>query len=572
MDRYQDKPKPRSRPVSAIISTTTTNVTSHDHGTSFSPTSATSLTSLTSHQIPRTQPTSTSTNLLRKSEPSKLLQTPRISLEKALRKSPTLITKKDILKNELRTAGNSNIDESNHDRLELQFLVSIYVPGLRPLRNASLLDRLRNRLPTIVENLDVNLSLHLFLSTIMVRFVNSWYLTKLNTNNKEFLKAVYDDILVALVRDVANRIATISSYHLLNVADDLVSILNTHLTEFVAEGKYPYKVLDDYYDLTETANSLYYDSFKNPRDVLQMYLSQKHIIFDQSKDTQEEPVLIYFRVMVQTMLQKIMENNEKDSIFTSKITSDLLILALGDLVINQLFQKTSSPEFILGSINKAVLSLLSVLKKHKNTKASATVSNQSVIGIVVTFAYTIYESLVMLVMAIKLSSRYEAPFDVINSSVFLLVGTLLTLKQTRPLLYTLALSLKSVIWSISGLKNGINNVASKYAIEYLSETLTEETIRNLINQLRIELFYTDKKDISHEDQDVLLDTVADNIAELFTHLPFGKQLHLNILCNKIKQVLIIFDHDEQLDPANNVNQLLVIQFLDRIVYAVYNDI
>lgn len=219
-----------------------------------------------------------------------------------------------------------------------------------------------------------------------------------------------------------------------------------------------------------------------------------------------------------------------------------------------------------------MLSLLSVLKKHKNTKASATVSNQSVIGIVVTFAYTIYELLVMLVMAIKLSSRYEAPFDVINSSVFLLVGTLLTLKQTRPLLYTLALSLKSVIWSILGLKNGINNVALNYAIEYLSETLTEETIRNLINQLRIELFYTGKKDLLHEDQDVLLDTVADNIAELFTHLPFGKQLHLNILCNKIKQVLIIFDHDEQLDPANNVNQLLVIQFLDRIVYAVYNDI
>lgn len=47
---------------------------------------------------------------------------------------------------------------------------------------------------------------------------------------------MYDDILVALVRDVANRIATISSYHLLNVADDLVLILNTHLTEFVAEG------------------------------------------------------------------------------------------------------------------------------------------------------------------------------------------------------------------------------------------------------------------------------------------------------------------------------------------------
>lgn len=572
MDRYQDKPKPRSRPVSAIISTTTTNVTSQDHGTFFLPTSATLLTLRTSHQVPRTQPTSTSTNLLRKSEPLKILQTPRISLEKALRKSPTLITKKDILKNELRTAGNSNTDESNHDRLELQFLVSIYVPGLRPLRNASLVDRLRNRLPTIVENLDVNLSLHLFLSTIMVRFVNLWYLTKLNTNNKEFLKAVYDDILVALMRDVANRIAAISSYHLLNVADDLVLILNTHLTEFVTEGKYPYKVLDDYYDLTETENSLYYDSFKNPRDVLQMYLSQKHIIFDQLKDTQEEPVLIYFRVMVQTMLQKIMENNEKDSIFTSKITSDLLILALGDLVINQLFQKISSPKFILGSINKAVLSLLSVLKKYKKTKASATVSNQSVIGIVVTFAYTIYELIVMLVTAVKLSSGYEAPFDAINSSVFLLVGTLLMLKQTRPLLYTLALTLKSVIWSILGLKNGINNVALNYAIEYLSEALTEETIHNLINQLRIDLFHTDKKDLLHEDQDISIDTVADNIAELFTHLPFGKQLHPNILCNKIKQVLIIFDHDEQLDPTNKVNQLLAVQFLDRIVYAVYNDI
>ncbi|KAG5421982.1 hypothetical protein I9W82_001075 [Candida metapsilosis] len=570
MDRYQDKIKPKPRPVSAIISTTTTNVTSHDHGTLFSPSSSTSLKSMTSQQTPQATPVPTNHLHSRtKSDQSKGLQKPRISLERALKKPSIQITKKDILKNELRT---NNIDKTEHNRAEVQFLVSIYSPGLRPLRNASLMERLKSRLPIMVNNYDVNLSLHMFLSTIMVKFVNSWYLTKLNTGNLEFPKSVYNDILVALVQDAAKRIESTTSCNMLHIVDGLISILNTHLETFVGEGKFPYKVLDEYYNLTETENSLFYDVSKDPKDILQMYFSQRHVIFDQPDDAKEDQVLLYFRVMVKSILEKVMANNTKDSIFTSKIVSDLLILTLGDFVLNQLFQKLSQPAFLLGLINKAVVHLLLAMKEREKRKALEEVSKQSFISTIVAFVCTIYTQAAMLASAIKLSSGYEAPFDVINSSLFSLVGTLLTLKQIRPLLYNLFISTRTMMLGISGLKNGINNVASNYAIEHLNKAITAESVDKLINRLRTDLFYSEDKNVSREEQSASLDIVVGNLVELFQYIPMGKRINPSILRNKIKRVLIIFDQDEQLDPTNKINQYLIIQLLDRIVYAVYNDI
>ncbi|KAI5961726.1 hypothetical protein CANMA_003703 [Candida margitis] len=577
MDPFQDKIKPRSRPVSAIISTTTTNVTSYNHGTHFSPTSATSVTSNVSDQTSQAQPTSTSNHLLQNasstSEPLKLLS--RAPVEKESRKSPMYITKKDILKNELRTGTTSGLNDSNHDRKELQFLVSIYSPGLRPLHHTSLVDRLKSRLPKIVENnTDVNLSLHLFLATIMVQFVNSWYLTKLNTNNLEFLKTVYDDILVVLVRDIAKRIGAINSFDLLHVADDLMSILNTHLTELVGnvDGKYPYKVIDDYYSSAERENNLYYDSSKDPKDVLQMYLAQKHLIFDHSNEPNEEQLSLYLRVMVKEILRNVMQNNAKDSVFTSKITSDLLVLIVGDLVMNRLLQKVSSSKFLLGSINKFVTkSLMGMKERNKGKeKTSQKSSQQSLITTIMATAYTICEMILTLVLSIRVSSGYAAPFDVIKSSIFLLLGTLFALRETKPLVYTLVVSVKYFILSIPWLKNGINNVGSTFATDFLNTILTAEAVHKVIDELRIQLFYSDRKDTGGEDEIVSVDIVADNVAELFNHFPIGKQYCPDR--NRIKQVLIVFDRDEELDPNNNTNQYLVIKMFDRIVHAAYNDI
>ena len=117
MDRYQVKIKPRSRPVSAIISTTTTNVTSHDHGTLFLPSSATLLNGNISSQ---TQTPPAKANISHNANielgPIKLLQTPRYYLEKETKKSSSYITKKDILRNELRTTGLPTNNEPKHNR------------------------------------------------------------------------------------------------------------------------------------------------------------------------------------------------------------------------------------------------------------------------------------------------------------------------------------------------------------------------------------------------------------------------------------------------------------------------
>ncbi|KAI5961996.1 hypothetical protein KGF57_001536 [Candida theae] len=593
MDRYQDKPKPKSRPVSAIISTTTTNVTSHDHASLSSPSSATQLTQLTSQQTSQAQPTSNPTHLLRssktKAESSKHLQPPpQISLEKALRKPPVQITKKDILRNDSRAAAAAattttaatvsadslKINQPNHDRAELQFLISIYAPGLRPLRDTSLAERLKSRLPNMVENQDINLSLHLFLSTIMVKYVNSWYLTKLNTKNLDFPKAVYDDILVPTVRDAAKRIECTSGCDLLSLMDDLASILNTHLEDFVGDenGKYSYKVLHDYYHLAETENSLFYDPSKDPKDILETCLAQRHAIFEKIGIGKENQMLLYFRVMVKSILEKVIENSTKDPIFTSKITSDLLILILGDLVMSQIFKKVSSSEFILSSINNAVLGLLSVMKVREETKVSAASYRQSTISTIAAFLYTTYLQIGLFVSAVSLSSGYDAPFDVINSSVLVLAGTILSLRQTRPLLHNFVSSLKCMILSFPGLKNRLNNVASNYLLGNLRRSLTTEAICKITNQLRLALFYPESKDGQKHELTVTLDNVIDNTIELFMHIPMGKQLDRSVVRTKIKRVLTVFDHDEQLDPDNKLNQLLAIRLLDRVIYAIYNDI
>lgn len=178
----------------------------------------------------------------------------------------------------------------------------------------------------------------------------------------------------------------------------------------------------------------------------------------------------------------------------------------------------------------------------------------------------------MLVLALKSCSGYDAPFDVINCSVFVLLGTLFRVDQTWPLVYTLALSMRTIILSILGLKNGINNVVLNFLMHYMSKTISTETISKVIDQLRIKLFYSEDKEVAHEDQHISLDTVVDNIVELFNHLPLMKQQHPDFLRNKIKRVLIIFAKDEELDRTNKVNLLLCIRLLDQVVYAIYNDI
>ena len=93
----------------------------------------------------------------------------------------------------------------------------------------------------------------------MVKFVNSWYLTKLNSKST-VLKLVYQ-LMVVFIKDV---IARIESVDILLMIDQFGDILNTHLkqtvpTKYSDNNKYPYKFLEDYFQSKPKLNTFDFD-------------------------------------------------------------------------------------------------------------------------------------------------------------------------------------------------------------------------------------------------------------------------------------------------------------------------
>lgn len=195
----------------------------------------------------------------------------------------------------------------------------------------------------------------------MVKFINSWYLTKLNTSNLEFLKGLYDGLIIEFIKDLISRISKIN---ILDLSNQLINILNDHLSNLIESSDYsrpfPYKFQNEYFELCDNENNLKYDinKEKNINDLNIDYLSNSHILF------QNDPVN-YYRILIKQILlvtfQEEEEEEDNDNIelnpFSSKISSDLIILIVGDLVIGNIVDKLSSLDFIFNKMND-ILDLL----------------------------------------------------------------------------------------------------------------------------------------------------------------------------------------------------------------------
>ncbi|KAI5955675.1 hypothetical protein KGF54_001177 [Candida jiufengensis] len=549
MSRYKDI-QIKSRPVS--IATTNTNVTSHDHqqqGSNLQPTQ-------TLQSLPPTSSINESTKSTNKVK-HPLHQRQQSSLHTIKKKDIKLSSKKE---EEYKRQLKSPQVDSKHEFEEIEFLKLMYSKSDPNIE----VEQLQKLLPILNLIPNLNWSIHIFLSTIMVKFINSWYLTKLNTNNFEFVEKVYNEVIVVFAQDLNIRITKLfeDEDQILNLEDVLIQILDEHLKEFVEKDdrEYSYKVINDYYDKANNENNLHYDPNLKPHEILDQYLFEKHIIFD---TTNEESQLLYFRVLVKKILQ-VAFKNLSNSIYDSKISSDLVILILSDLILNKLFEKLSSQEFIIGNIDKIVTSILQSMKDNKKTKKVSTVLNK-LSGIVDGLYFTV---------CLSIRSRSNK-FDFLQSSVFTLLNNLLFINLYKPMIYGSFLSIQTIISNFSILHNWFNNLLSNYILKHFKNLEVPTKLSQLIDNLRVQLFYEEKLDVKEEEEEAIeIDQITNNILQILNSLPIINQgiEDKEIVQKSIKSVLIIFAEDEEINQNNKINKYLIIKLLDFIVHTFYNEI
>ncbi|KAG7661315.1 COQ4 [[Candida] subhashii] len=591
------------RPVSAITATTTANVT-HRHGLS---------------QI---IPSSSASVLMNSSSSASASPSP----------SPfNNVTKKDIKANEFRIRKSNKIvgtvaigdknqvqHEINSD--ELNFLYKLYVPNKYLIKNnKKSLQHLLNHLPAVVPippkkdigarkdpGNDLNLQIHLFLSTIMIKYVNSWYLGKLNTDNFEFVSLVYQ-LMCDFVKDLAERVNKIvaEDFNSLILLDDLASILNEHVIELKCDERceYPYKFLQDYYSQSNITNCLAFDPSKPHEDVIKEYIQSKHIIFGDmncdsddtstSDDKGMEPSRQYFRVLFGKILQETFssERYSQDPVSSSKIATELVTLIMSDIVLIKVFEKLSSPEFILQKfINELLFSNLdrSIKERKSGVKEKVSLINRAK-----SILYGTYQRVSDLIINISNGGRTLmqdtsseeklTSFDVFDNSIIDVFNTITKFASRKPLFSSMLTGIRTLVSSHEKFHTQINNLSSRYLSSKIISILSEERICKVIGDLRMDVFYSNdnKNETEAEKEHPSIDEIADNISipiglALSTRLPgYLASLSLkyqdeteNQQRESIKRFLSIFASENVKEPMqapSRLNKLLIIKLLDCII-------
>ncbi|KAL6453654.1 hypothetical protein SBY92_005226 [Candida maltosa Xu316] len=442
---------------------------------------------------------------------------------------------------------------------ELNFLYLIYVPNKYLIKNnKKSIKNLLIHLPKIYEpSTKVNLSIHLFLSTIMIKYVNSWYLNKLNTSNLTFVKNTYS-LIIQLIKDIINRI---SSVNIIQMLDQLVHVLNRHLLDTCPtsqDTKYPYRFISEYYEKCDQLNNLSNDPSISPKDIINNYLASQHVMY-------QTDTLNYYRILIKKMLQSSTSyaNSDESALFSSKIASDLVMLILSDIVIKKVVEKLSSQEFMFD--------------KEKRSEEVSVSWSQKIQKVV----YGTYKNITKLVLVLSYNNPGEEPSknDVLNNSVFELLETILNLQDRKPFLYNLMSSFKSLIQINQKLNTLINKFVSKFVHDKVNQALSNENkLSKIINDLRLSLFYgNDNNDSDDEKQEVTIDELTDKFIKIndkfiksFIDLSYNTE-DTQRLRDSIKSVLMIFQQNSEFSDIR-INQILIVQWLDVIISNLYPDI
>ncbi|CAN3499668.1 hypothetical protein DICA1_B02784 [Diutina catenulata] len=292
-------------------------------------------------------------------------------------------------------------------------------------------------LPTIITQTSsgpdsLNYQLHLFLAVIVDKFIASWYLSKLNTDDLEFLQLVYTT-LVAIAQDLVTRIQGLTSEpeRLVTLSDEVCAILESHISNDDCTHDHEHPILTDRSSYLRT-------------------ITEK---------------------VVSASTAKVPENlSLKSTVIGTRLVNSLV----ADLVLAKVFDKLTEPPFLLETTGKiASLVKPKAPKKADNSSWRSKITNvlNFVAGLSGTYKNARLEG----------EKGCNQSFDVLHHRAFSLLATVTNFGSRRPYLYHAIAAggslVASVPWVASVINNRVYLAVSKSVASVPEPLLVSETAK-----------------------------------------------------------------------------------------------
>lgn len=317
---------------------------------------------------------------------------------------------------------------------EFQLLVKLYVPAQLLITNNKVsLKQLKVHLPVLIKESypDLNLELHLLLSSIVTSYVLSWYLQKLNTDNTDFIVHVYT-ALCDFVRDFSQRLlAMVELQRLFGLINDMAAILNKHILDNQLIDGVPRYARD--FILKDSSKVLMdYDAIS----LMRRYLAESHVVFQgafPSPETRPEdvdPGQVYYRAIALGILDATFsgKTGTAQGCRDSDIVTIFLTTILADLGFSKLVGLLSSPKFL---IHDTLTTLAAKLCQNADVPPERE-TPQSMFQILRNKASTGWNIMYLMLLS-DLRKAEKLPL-VFYSPVFDLIDTVIRFSQVRPVL------------------------------------------------------------------------------------------------------------------------------------------
>lgn len=334
----------------------------------------------------------------------------------------------------------------------------------------------------------LNFELHLLLATIVSRYIDLWYSSKLNTDNLDFIEAIYQTLshvtahICSQCRSIWQKDPSVS-------ANEAILILNRHIRDFIEV------------DFNLPRNS-YNDQPLDADGESQRHLAAKHIIFttaaldpdrQQVDDNRGQPLqeALYFRAMSREIITTLLTDDHK----LSPISEGLVVAILGDVVFVKALESLSNPTFILGLVRRCCQSLAS----ESNPPAKRTdILGKNVSG-VVRLLYAATQTVHSWVRQWQSSQESTCQFIppnpdsyILNSPIFELCDTVTQFSVRKPMLkgmlqlgrHCIMSSTNACHWVEAGLRRCLHHL--------VDDMMSDDSLAAIIASLRVKLFSIDE--------------------------------------------------------------------------------
>lgn len=531
----------------------------------------------------------------------------------------TKFTVTNDLKHKIRK--NKEQHEPVIDTPEFKLLCKLFVPPKYLIHNDKIaVKQLYNNLPLIVpgaiesnnSRCNLNFELHLFLSSIVTRYVTSWYMTKLNTDNLEFVQNVYN-ILSDFAKDFIRRFDITLLNGLFLLINELCSILNNHIEEIISDSTstHDIKFVDDYLRNNMNRNTIK-NADKDVKEIIKQYLADKHVIFEDIEfqipsetlsETQhsEENGIQYFRLIARELITISFDSNINcDDITptTSHITMSLLTILIADLIIDKLFKKIASPQFMLETIISNTFDMITkFLNKNEDTQLGNKNNGPRTIGNVI---YNSFNNITHLILNIHHISETYGSYNstnILENSLFQLINTVTDFSSKKPLLASFLQFIKRIIMANKSTARIFDAISKWFIYNQVARSgiLSDELGCKILRSFREGIFKDNSDEGAKEnilEEKMTIESLSCKMVGILSNqIPnsiFAGKTITNVfrfsnetdedLKRSISKFLIAFNFDISSIDNNSINevcylnQLLMIQWIDCIVSTLYPEL